>query len=298
MALLDVVIDYDCNLKCTYCTITDEMRRRGLDAKVVAGHIEEAARRGVRNLSITGGEPTIRRELIPLVNFARSRGFTDIKVQSNGLMFSDRGYVDRLCDAGANRFHVSVHGHTGSDATPYAAVTQGGSESHALMLEGITNLVAAGMRPAADMIVMASTHEGLLDGVKDLHHRGVTSFTLWLVSLTDQNKPNLDSLPRITDMIPSIMRCLDYAQEQDLDMQSLHVPRCLLPGYEDQVYHPGFQEDVHVVTPDAVFQLSSSRLSGQTKTDRCSGCKWIDLCPGLRDDYLERWGDEELTAVT
>ena len=53
MALLDVVIDYDCNLKCTYCTITDDMRRRGLDAKVVAGHIEEAARRGVRNLSIT-----------------------------------------------------------------------------------------------------------------------------------------------------------------------------------------------------------------------------------------------------
>ncbi len=297
MALLDVVIDYDCNLKCTYCTITDEMRRRGLDAKEVAGHIEEAARRGVRSLSITGGEPTIRRELIPLVRFASGRGFDDIKVQSNGLMFSDRDYLDRMLDAGATRFHVSVHGHTGSDSAPYSAITQGGDESHELMLEGITNLVAAGTRPTADMIVMRATHEGLLDGVKDLHGRGVTSFTLWLVSLTDQNKPNLESLPKITEMVGSMTRCMDYAREHDLEMLSLHVPRCFIPGYEDHVYHPGFQEDVHVVTPDAVFQLSSSRLSGQTKTDRCEGCKWFDECPGLRDDYLERWGDAELTAV-
>jgi cyclic pyranopterin phosphate synthase len=195
------------------------------------------------------------------------------------------------------RFHVSVHGHNGSDGGLYGEITQGGSESHDLMLAGIANLVAAGVAPVVDLIMMQSTFATLLDGVRDLHRRGVRSFRLWLVSLTDNNRDNTESLPRITEMLPAMRECLDYARANDIEMFSLHVPRCFLGGYEEHVYHPGFGEDVRVVTPDAVFQLSQSRLSGQRKTDRCEGCTWFARCPGLREDYLERWGDEELVAV-
>jgi cyclic pyranopterin phosphate synthase len=298
MALLDVVLEYDCNLKCTYCTITDEMRRRSLDAKVVARHIAEAAQRGVKALSITGGEPTIRRELVPLIRFASGQGFDDIKLQSNGLLFSQRAYVDRLVEAGVTRFHVSVHGHTTAQNPLYGEITQGGAEAHELMLAGIANLVDAGTAPVVDLIMMRSTFDGLLEGVRDLHHRGVRAFRLWLVSLTDNNRDNVDSLPRITEMLPAMRACLDYARAHAIEMHSLHVPRCFLGGYEEHVYHPGFKEDVTVVTPDAVFQLSASRLSGQRKTERCEGCRWFEQCPGLREDYLERWGDAELEAVT
>ena len=297
MALLDIVLDYDCNLKCSYCTITDEMRRRNLDGSDVARHIEESARKGVKALSITGGEPTIRRDLIPLVRFAKSRGFDDIKVQSNGLLYSNREYLDRLIEAGTTRFHVSVHGHAGSDGRLYNEITQGDHNTHDLMLEGIANLVAAKTHPVVDMIMMRSTYDGLLAGITDLHARGVRAFRLWLVSLTDNNAMNTDSLPRISELTESIIACMDYSRANDLHIQSLHVPRCFLGGYEEHVYHPGFGEDVFVVTPEATFQLGESRLSGQTKTERCTGCYWFEQCPGLRDDYLERWGDEELVAV-
>jgi cyclic pyranopterin phosphate synthase len=297
MALLDLVLEYDCNLKCNYCTITDEMRRRNLPTRAVVRRIAEAAQRGVTALSITGGEPTIRKDLAGLVRYARERGFADVKVQSNGLMFSYPRYVRLLIDAGVTRFHVSVHGHDGRGAAAYETVTGGWAGTHALMLRGLDNLVAAGADLTADMIVMESTYRDLLAGLADLHRRGVRRFALWLVSLTDQNRANPESLPRISDTLSAVRACLEYGREHGIEVRSLHIPRCLLPGYEDHVYHPGFGEDVWVTTPDADFQLSRSRLGGQVKTERCRGCRWFDACPGVRQDYFERYGDGELTAV-
>jgi len=297
MPLLDLVLDYDCNLKCDYCTITDEMRRRNLPSRAVLERIEAAAARGITALSITGGEPTIRKDLVPLIRYARERGFTDVKLQSNGLMFSYGRYVRKLVDAGVTRFHVSVHGHDGVGAARYERITRGDAGSHALMLRGIENLLAAGVELAVDMIVMQDTYRGLRSGIEDLHRRGVTRFALWLVSLTDQNRDNTASLPRIGDVVPALRECFEYGRRHAVEVKSLHVPRCFLGGYEDHVQHPGFGEDVWVTTPDADFQLSRSRLGGQLKTGRCDGCRFFDQCPGLRVDYVERYGDGEVVAV-
>ena len=53
MPLLDVVLGYDCNLACTYCTITDEMRKRALPAERVAREIDRAAARGYRDVALS-----------------------------------------------------------------------------------------------------------------------------------------------------------------------------------------------------------------------------------------------------
>lgn len=296
-ALLDLVLEYDCNLNCDYCTVTDEMRRRSLSAREAALRIDQAAARGATALSITGGEPTIRRDLPAVVRHARARGFTDVKVQSNGLMFAYPRYVRMLVDAGVTRFHVSVHGHDGRGEAAYERITAGPPGSHALLLRGLDNLIAAGVDLTADMILMESTYRSVPDGLRDLHRRGVVQFALWLVSLTDRNRTRVDSLPRLTEVLPAVRACLDYGRAHGVLVRSLHVPRCLLPGYEDHVYHPGTGEDVWVSTPDADFQLARSRLGGQVKTGRCAGCRWFDRCPGLRPDYVERHGDREVAAV-
>ena len=59
-----------------------------------------------------GGEPTIRRSLLPLVRWCRDRGYRSIKVPSNGLMYSYTAYAEEACDAGINQFHISFMAHT------------------------------------------------------------------------------------------------------------------------------------------------------------------------------------------
>ncbi|RMG11514.1 MAG: radical SAM protein [Deltaproteobacteria bacterium] len=297
MDLLDVVLDYDCNLKCSYCTITDEMRRRGLDARVVAAEIDRAARAGTRRLSITGGEPTIRPELLGLVRRARRRGFEEVVVQTNGLLFAHLPNVEKAVEAGVTTVKISVHGYDGRPAS-WEAVTGAEPGTGRLFEQAVANVGASPLRLEIDLILMRSTLATILPAMEALAPHGVDRFNLWLVSLTDRNAGNVAALPHLgTEVVPVLVQAFEWGRAQGIPVKSLHVPRCLLPGYEAHVEHPGAGQDVRVLTPDAAFQLSRSRLSGGHKPGRCRDCRYDALCPGLREDYVARYGDDEVQPV-
>src|SRR5690606_20749195 len=92
-------------------TITPAMRARELPTARVLSAMRLARERAYDRISFTGGEPTIRGDLLGLVRAARSLGFGDIKVQSNGLLFAHRPNLERLVAAGASTFHLSIHTH-------------------------------------------------------------------------------------------------------------------------------------------------------------------------------------------
>ncbi len=292
MPLLDIVLGYDCNLGCTYCTISDEMRRRALPTARVAREIDRAAARGFRDVAFTGGEPTIRPDLPALVQHARRRGFEHVKVASNGLRYAHAPYLDHLIACGVDRFHVSMHA-PGDDA--YEAVVRREATA-TLRRAAIEHLVARGLDPVADLILKEDTYRDVRGWIAGLRAQGVRRFALWLVSLTDQNKDNVAQLPRLSDVAPELAAAFDEAQEGGYEVVSLHVPRCFLPGHEDHVRHPG-ADVVTVVTPDDVFDLADSRLGGGVKPPGCEGCRWAEACPGLRPDYVAVFGAGEVRAV-
>lgn len=292
VALLDVVLGYDCNLGCTYCTITDEMRLRALPTARVAQEIERAAARGFKDLAFTGGEPTIRSDLPALVKHARRRGFEHVKVASNGLRYAHAPYLDHLVACGVDRFNVSMHAFT-DDAYELTVRREG---TAALRRQAIGNLVDRGLDPMADLILKNDTHRHLRGWIADLVSLGVRRFSLWLVSLTDQNAGNVEQLPQLTALTPFVKEAFDDARKGGYEVLSLHIPRCFLPGYEEHVQHPG-ADIVTVVTPDDVFDLKDSRLGGGVKPAGCAGCKFVNECPGLRQDYIDRFGGGEVAAV-
>jgi cyclic pyranopterin phosphate synthase len=291
--LLDVVLGYDCNLKCTYCTITDAMRARALRTEVIVREIDAAAARGFRHIAFTGGEPTIFPSLPALLRRAKSRGFEELKIASNGLRYAHAPFLDHLIEAGANRFHVSMHAFS-NDA--YERTVQR-ADTARLREQAIENLLSRAQAPTADLILKTDTVPHLRAWIRSLVDQGIRSFQLWLVSLTDQNANNIEQLPRISDVVPELRGAFDDARAGGYDVLSLHVPRCFLTGYEDHVRHPG-ADGVRVVTPDDVFDLADSRLTGGVKPGApCAACRYVDTCPGLRRDYVERFGTGELRAV-
>ncbi len=65
-------------------------------------------------LIISGGEPTINKNLIKYVELAAKNGFKFIEIQTNARNFADKRYTKELVSAGANVFFVSIHGHNPS----------------------------------------------------------------------------------------------------------------------------------------------------------------------------------------
>src|SRR5688572_13498506 len=117
------------------------MRARSLETGAVIRAMRSAREKGYDRVSFTGGEPTIRRDLLALVRTARSLGFADVKVQSNGLLYAHAPNVERLVDAGASTFHLSIHTH---DAALYDRLVRR-EGAYTSMERGLENLVRAGL---------------------------------------------------------------------------------------------------------------------------------------------------------
>jgi len=66
---------------------------------------------GIEGIVFTGGEPTARRDIFELINYARFLGFKVIQIQSNGRMFSYMDLCRFIVKAGATEFSPSVHGY-------------------------------------------------------------------------------------------------------------------------------------------------------------------------------------------
>ena len=289
--LVDVILGYDCNLACDYCTITPAMRTRALATRAILRHMRDGRQRDYDRVAFTGGEPTIRRDLVGLIKAASSLDFADIKVQSNGLLFTPAN-VARLVDAGVTRFHVSIHTH--EPAAYDALVRREGA--HALMEAGLRAVVASPAHVVVDLIIKSDTYRRLPAATEWLAARGVGEVHLWYVSLTDQNAAHPESLPPMRDAVPFMRQAFAIAREHAIDMKSLHVPRCLLGEDWTHAWDPGSQR-VIVVTPDASFELKDSRLAGQHQVPACAGCEHEAICPGVRTDYVARFGDVEVAAA-
>ncbi len=290
--LLDVILGYDCNLACDYCTITPVMRRRALTSAMVLAAMRQARRDEFDTIAFTGGEPTIRGDLLGLVNAARSLGFVDRKVQTNGLMLGQGDNAARLVASGVSRVHLSVHTH---EEEAYDALVRSVG-AFGRMVAGLDAVITTGLPLVVDLILKSDTFLKLPAALAWLFARGVRAVDLWYVSLTDGNADNVASLPRMRDVVPVMAEAFAFARAQGMVLRSLHVPRCLLGADHGHAFDPGAAR-VRVLTPDACFDLRDSRLAGQVQVPACVGCEFAAYCPGLRPDYLAVFGDEEVAAA-
>jgi len=290
--LLDMILGYDCNLWCDYCTIGPELRGRALSTAHALASLRQGRAQGLDALSLTGGEPTIRPDLLAIVRAGRALGFADIKVQSNGLLYAHGDNLRRLLAAGATRLHVSVHTHR---ADRYEQLVRR-TGTYAAMVGGLQQAVASGATLVVDLILKRDTMADLPAAIGWLADQGVRAVDLWYVSLTDANAAHPESLPRMTEAMPFLAEALARGRAREMTLRSLHVPRCLLGQDHAHAWDPG-ADRVVVVTPESTFALKDSRLAGRVKVPACTGCPFEQVCPGVRPDYLAAFGDGEIAAT-
>jgi cyclic pyranopterin phosphate synthase len=99
-----------CNFRCTYCMPAEGLAWLGRDELLSADEIERVVRlfveHGVREVKLTGGEPTVRAELVEIV--ARLRAIDpgiDLSLTTNGFLLER--LAGPLRDAGLDRLNVS-----------------------------------------------------------------------------------------------------------------------------------------------------------------------------------------------
>jgi len=114
--LTNLLVTNRCNLRCSYCFMN-----AGASGRVYEPTLEELrdmmirARNqrpfGSKAIQITGGEPTIREDLLDIVIMAKELGFAHVQVNTNGLKLADSiDYCRQLKEAMVNTIYMSFDG--------------------------------------------------------------------------------------------------------------------------------------------------------------------------------------------
>lgn len=65
---------------------------------------------GIRNVTLTGGEPTIYPHILEAIRCCKDHGL-NVTIPTNGLAFALRDRLEQFCEAGVDRIGMSVKGH-------------------------------------------------------------------------------------------------------------------------------------------------------------------------------------------
>jgi hypothetical protein len=100
-----------CNLSCRFCIVGDVLNKAGArayEATVASAQrvLEHPVAARCLYVMLTGGEPLLNRQIVPIVHLVKSRRHL-VSLNTNGLLLD--GLVDGLRDAGLDMLNVSVY---------------------------------------------------------------------------------------------------------------------------------------------------------------------------------------------
>lgn len=155
-----------CGLLCRFCWVSDHAlyhpgeAGKFYDAEDVAGILQKIARKsGLRQLRLSGGEPTLGKEhLLRLLELLDGKGFTFI-LETNGIPLAYTGdYAARLSRFRFVHVRVSLKG---CNEEEFARLTGAKPSGFRLQLEALEKLVQHGVSCHASVMASFSARESL-----------------------------------------------------------------------------------------------------------------------------------------
>ena len=155
---LRVSVTDRCNYRCVYCMPEDGLnwmpKGNILRYEEIARIVRVMATMGIRKVRITGGEPTVRADILSLVEaITATPGIDDVAMTTNGHTLAS--LAGPLADAGLNRINVSIDS---LNPKRFAHLTRGGNLQR--VLSGLEAALDVGLTPIKLNVV-------LLDGQND-----------------------------------------------------------------------------------------------------------------------------------
>jgi MoaA/NifB/PqqE/SkfB family radical SAM enzyme/SAM-dependent methyltransferase len=291
-----IKVGYACNEKCTFCHTAD-VRHTGDTAERIDGKIDRAKRLGYSMVVLSGGEPTLRSELLRWARRIASRGL-DFGLVTNGLLLAYPNVTDELIrECRLKYVYMSLHG---GNAKVHKSVVRSDTFDNAM--QAIGNLHGRIDDLTINCVVTTANVR---------HLRGVVDKLLAFPKLRikfSMTEPKGGASRAFDIIVPDVEECakhvkdaIQYGQSKRLDdgPQFAHdgIPFCLLPGLEhiyDDLQTHDYAAMIEADEDDFVPIDDVAKIHPQ---DTCGECALVGACPGLYRGYFESRGASSLRPV-
>ena len=243
----------------------------------------------------------MRPDLQDIVSSAKSVGFKNISITTNGRMFSYKRFANKIIKSGLTDLVFSIHGHC---AKLHDSLTRV-KGSFDQLFSGINNVKEiGGCNVGSNTTIVKKNYVFLPEIGKFISSIGIRNSEFIFVDPTKglAKKNFMSIVPRISLVAPYVHRCLDLAKLNNFNHWHIrYVPVCYFLSYQNQISE--IQEartflPEHIAPDFKNFNVAQSRQSlARIKPAKCRTCSKYNICEGIWKEYYFYYGSKELKPI-
>ncbi|MCF7859923.1 MAG: radical SAM protein [Candidatus Cloacimonetes bacterium] len=303
---MDIIlrITNECNQRCKFCNVTYDYESPSIsDIKHWIN-----IRRGYENISISGGEPTLRDELPSIIRYAKQSHIKKVTLQTNALRFSYDKYAKIIKLSGLDELFISFHAHSESLYGQITNTTGHFKIAHA----GITNALSLKIPVVLNIVINKLNYKSLPEYVKFVNDNftSIQHISFSFVQPQGRAQNNKYIVPMYSEVEPYLIEALDYCHRVKLKFYNPYCgfPLCMFGKYYqfsnefmDSLTMPLLKNtDNHASNSTKIkdhLVTTNSIIKNKVKSSQCNKCKMNAKCNGVWVWYKELYGIKELKPI-
>lgn len=309
--ILYVNLGAECNQNCNFCLIKgNEHKFPLMDIREVKRVIKDFLDAGGEEIMLTGGEPTLRRDLPEIVACAeRHRSLQNIFVITNAVKLADKFYAKKIFEADKkHRLGFSVSLHSDDSATSEKITASKGTFKKTI--EGMRNIVKSGRRMSVYHAITNDNFRYLPRFCAFLKKDFPEVRSITLAYPFPQGNALLNKWIYVSfsSLKPFLIKALSFLDENRYDTNIAacgQFPLCIIPGFEEKVIQSlafGEEKISGVVGQDVFHEFEWGSKAAvdfyKNKHSNCRKCILSNYCQGFWKEYIELFDFDGLEPVT
>ncbi|TFG76473.1 MAG: radical SAM protein [Chrysiogenales bacterium] len=294
---MDMVLTYRCNINCSHC-----YNQRRESAELTTSEWKKIIKilwdQGIPHIDFTGGEPTLREDLVELITYAEDLGLIT-GLLTNGVRLADAAYIRQLKQAGLDYMQITLESHLEEVHNQMV-----GSDSFRHTVQGIRNAVEQDIYVLTNSTITNANSDLIAEIVPFLKNLGVRSFAVNSIIKAGKSRHQDPGLSE-KELLPVIKQLQQKAAQEGMRL-TWYTPTqyCRLNPVELDLgvkqctagkYNLAVEPDGTVIPCQSFFRPLGNILNDPFEKiyqhdflvslrrrdwamDKCRECEWLSTC--------------------
>lgn len=288
-------VGFRCINNCLFCAVAD-VRAFEMEKKTAISAIDFCYRDGCKEITISGGEPTLRHDFKEIIEHAIHHGLK-IHLQTNARPLSEKRFCNEIVGLGIHDFYVSLHG---SRSEIHDNLTRRRGSFRETM-KGIENLVELGSVVDTNFVITKGNYMDIPDYAKLVTSQLQPIETIYFTYPTPVGNAFCNAhsvLVAFSELKEVLKKAINIILVAGKRFSLVDVPLCVYDWRNRVNYTPKPKVPYDTYIEPSGAKWSSSEETGKLIYDIiCEKCNAKHQCPGIYQTYMRLFGSKGLCEI-